>query len=117
MKVRATAKGYHGHQIKYPGEVFELFPYEAKNDKGEVEKVSADDQFADSWMETIDGSIPVSKVKAGANQSADGKEDPNRPLNTNIDDNRRTMDELALAHGGEQDADKVKKAAKGKSVI
>jgi hypothetical protein len=117
MKVRAIAKGYYDHQIRHPGEVFDLVPYYDTDDKGKKRKVSADDQFASEWMETVDGSVPKSVPKPGANQSADGKEDPNRVLNPNVDDNRKTMTDVVMAHGGEQDPDKVKAAKKGKDVI
>lgn len=117
MKVRATAKGYYAHQIRQPGEVFDLVPYDDVDDKGKKRKVSADEQFAASWMETVDGSVPKTIPKPGANQSADGKEDPNRAFNPNVDDNRKSMNDVVMAHGGEQDPEKVKAVRKGKDVI
>lgn len=117
MKVRATAKGYYGHAIKMPGEVFELVPYEVKDEKGKTVKVSADEQFEDKWMETADGSPAPVVHKPGANQSPDGREDENKSFNPNVDDNRKSMTEVVMAHGGEQEPEKVKAAKKGKDVI
>jgi hypothetical protein len=113
MKVRAIAKGYYGHQIRQIGEVFELTAYEAKNEKGEKEKVSAEDQFSDQWMETADGSAPPSVKRPGQNVSTDDREDPNKPFNPNVSDNLKSMADIELAHGGEQDPKTKKKAEKG----
>lgn len=114
MKVRAIANGYYGHQIRKPGEVFELVEYEVPGKDGKKEKVSAEDQFAHEWMETADGSAPPSVKRPGQNVSVDDREDPNKAYNPNIGDNVKTMEQIELEHGGEQDGEKVKAAAKGK---
>lgn len=116
MKVRATAKGYYGHQIRQIGEVFELTEYKVIGEKGKEEKVSAEDQFAHEWMETADGSAAPSVKRPGQNVSVDDREDPNKAYNPNTSDNLKTMEDIALSHGGDQDA-KVSKKIKDKGVL
>src|ERR1700712_4571782 len=110
MKVRAVEKGFHDHQLRVPGEVFELRDHEVKGADGKKVKVKAADQFSHAWMEMADGSEPPAVPKPGANFSPSGTEDPNRVLNPNISDNQKSMTDVVMQHGGEQDPKKVKAA-------
>ena len=116
MKVRAIAKGYYGHQIRQIGEVFELTAYKAPDKDGKEETVSAEDQFAHEWMETADGSAAPSVKRPGQNVSVDDREDPNKAFNPNTSDNLKSMEDIALSHGGDQDV-KTAKKIKEKGVL
>lgn len=52
MKVKATKKGYYGHRLRKPGEVFDM---EEDSFKGEDGKVC-------TWVEPADGSQVVSSA-------------------------------------------------------
>jgi len=77
MRVRATAWGYYGNAGRNPGEVFNLKPFKTrrlvtKNPKtGEVRVtksdkdilIGAEEQFSETWMEKVEASTPIQKIK------------------------------------------------------
>lgn len=54
MKVRATQLGYYGDRRRKPGEIFEL-----KDRDRRGKPYPAEEQFSETWMETVDGSNPA----------------------------------------------------------
>lgn len=102
MKVKAIEKCYYDHEIKMPGEVFELHDVKTKNDKGEKITISAEDQFSERSMVSLedeDDDQPVKPRKRGANK---GDRVVVSKSNPNTDDNRKSKEDLDNAHGGEE---------------
>lgn len=62
MKVRAKACGFYKGVYRYPGDVFELTPVKGLggNDKNRKPlTMTAEEQFAESWMEKIGKGNPA----------------------------------------------------------
>lgn len=66
MKVKAIKLGYYDHKRIREGQTFELKPL--KDVKGNI--ISAEKQFSENWMLSLDAKKPTVQAKAKTDKAA-----------------------------------------------